>query len=58
MTKIEHIGIAVKEIAAADKIYRKLLGIDPYKQEEVESEMVLTSFFKNDNCKILNMMKI
>ncbi len=52
MTKIEHIGIAVKEIAAADKIYSKLLGVDPYKQEEVASEGVLTSFFKIGDSKI------
>lgn len=52
MTKIEHIGIAVKDIAAADKIYSELLGVHPYKQEEVASEGVLTSFFKIGDSKI------
>ncbi len=44
--KIEHIGIAVKSIETANDIYTKLLGVAPYKSEEVESEMVVTSFFK------------
>lgn len=46
MKKIEHIGIAVKDIEKGNKIYSKLLGKKPYKQEEVESENVMTSFFK------------
>ncbi len=46
MLKIEHIGIAVKDIDAAEKIYSKLLNSDPYKREEVSSEHVLTSFFQ------------
>jgi methylmalonyl-CoA/ethylmalonyl-CoA epimerase len=52
MKKIDHIGIAVKDIEVSNLLFEKLLGVAPYKQEEVESEMVLTSFFKNDNCKI------
>lgn len=43
--KIEHIGIAVSDIEAANSLYTKLLGVDPYKQEIVESEGVITSFF-------------
>lgn len=43
--KIEHIGIAVSDIEAANSLYTKLLGVDPYKQETVESEGVITSFF-------------
>ena len=45
MNKIEHIGIAVKDIAAANEIYTKLLGYAPYKTEAVASEGVQTSFF-------------
>jgi methylmalonyl-CoA/ethylmalonyl-CoA epimerase len=45
MKKIEHIGIAVKNISEANKIYETLLGIAPYKSEKVESEGVETSFF-------------
>lgn len=46
MNKIEHIGIAVKNIEVSNQIYEKLLGISPYKQEVVESEYVNTSFFQ------------
>ena len=52
MNKIEHIGIAVKDIIAANDIYTKLMGAAPYKQEEVESEKVMTSFFANGPNKI------
>lgn len=52
MNKIEHIGIAVKSIEEANNLYAKLLGEKPYKSEEVESEKVLTSFFKNGPNKI------
>ena len=50
--KIEHIGIAVKNIETANDIYTKLLGFAPYKSEEVESEMVVTSFFKTGENKV------
>lgn len=43
--KVEHIGIAVKDLEAANAIYTRLLGVAPYKQEIVESEGVQTSFF-------------
>ncbi len=52
MNKIEHIGIAVKDIESANAIYAKLLGAEPYKQELVESERVQTSFFKVGENKI------
>ena len=50
--KIEHLGIAVKDISEANKLYEKLLGVPPYKQEVVESEAVITSFFKVGESKI------
>ena len=50
--KIEHIGIAVKNIESANELYTKLLGISPYKSEVVESEMVITSFFKTGDSKV------
>ncbi len=52
MQKIEHLGIAVKNLAEANETYTKLLGVAPYKQEGVESEGVLTSFFKIGDSKI------
>ena len=50
--KIEHIGIAVTDIVAANSLYEKLLGVVPYKQETVESEGVVTSFFLTGNNKV------
>src|SRR5690606_38369341 len=44
--KVEHIGIAVKNIEEANATYRALLNAEPYKSEEVESEGVITSFFQ------------
>lgn len=43
--KLEHIGIAVKDLEASEALFTKLLGIAPYKREEVTSEGVMTSFF-------------
>lgn len=52
MHKIEHIGIAVKDLNAAEEIYHKLLGSASYKKEEVASEYVITSFFQSGPNKI------
>lgn len=52
MNKIEHIGIAVKNLAEANKIYEALLGKPPYKSEKVASEGVETSFFECGESKI------
>ena len=46
MIRIEHIGIAVKDLDAAEALYEKLLGSASYKREEVASEGVITSFFQ------------
>lgn len=45
MEKLEHIGIAVKDINNANALFSSLLGQKPYKIEEVASEGVRTSFF-------------
>ena len=50
--KIEHVGIAVKDVDAANLIYEKLLGTAPYKQETVKEQNVTTSFFKAGENKI------
>ncbi len=52
MQKIEHLGIAVKDLKKANKIYQALLGVAPYKEERVASEGVVTSFFKTGESKI------
>ncbi|MCX6296117.1 MAG: methylmalonyl-CoA epimerase [Bacteroidetes bacterium] len=45
MLKIEHLGIAVKNIEQSNELFTKLFGKSPYKLEKVESENVSTSFF-------------
>ena len=52
MRKIEHIGIAVKSLEVSNLLFEKLFGTPPYKQEEVVSEGVKTSFFLNGPNKI------
>lgn len=52
MKHIEHIGIAVKNLNDANDLYAKLFGKPSYKTEVVESENVITSFFKVGENKI------
>lgn len=52
MVNVEHIGIAVKNFSEANALYFKLLGVEPYKTEFVESEAVNTSFFRVGGTKI------
>lgn len=50
--RVEHIGIAIKEMGKANQLFESLLGIKNYKMEEVKSESVTTSFFKSGETKI------
>ena len=50
--KIEHIGIAVKDISLSNELFKKLFGQEHYKMEVVESEGVSTSFFMLGETKI------
>ena len=52
MRKIEHIGIAVHDIEASNKVFTKIFGKESYKSESVESESVVTSFFQVGESKI------
>lgn len=52
MDKIEHIGIAVKDIDKSNELFASLFGEPHYKIEEVASEGVKTSFFKSGPNKI------
>jgi methylmalonyl-CoA/ethylmalonyl-CoA epimerase len=52
MNKIEHIGIAVKDLELAKHTFTQLLGTEAYKEEIVESEGVSTAFFKVGEVKI------
>lgn len=45
LTRIEHLGIAVRDLENAERIFTDVLGVAPYKRETVESESVITSFF-------------
>ena len=50
--KIEHIGIAVNDLAESNALFERLLGKAPYKEEEVASEHVRTSFFQTGESKV------
>ena len=50
--KIEHLGIAVKDLNKSNELFKKLLGEQSYKTEAVDSESVTTSFFKVGDQKI------
>ncbi len=52
MEKLEHIGIAVKNLEESNLLFAKLLGKAHYKIEEVVSEGVRTSFFELGGVKI------
>jgi methylmalonyl-CoA/ethylmalonyl-CoA epimerase len=52
MNKIEHIGIAVKDLKESATVYERLLGVSSYKEEKVDSEQVNTRFFKTGDNKI------
>lgn len=52
MLKVEHIGIAVKNLENANSLFTKLFNKPHYKLEVVESEGVATSFFQMGDTKI------
>lgn len=52
INKIEHIGIAVKDLNHSNELFSKLFGKEFYKVEKVESENVSTSFFMLGETKI------
>ena len=52
MLKIEHIGIAVKELSASIPLFEQLLNTPCYKTEGVASEGVNTAFFRSGDTKI------
>jgi len=51
-TKIDHIGIAVRDLAKSNQLFSALLGQEPDKEEEVSREMVRVSFFQTGESKI------
>jgi methylmalonyl-CoA/ethylmalonyl-CoA epimerase len=52
MLKVEHIGIAVKNLEVSIPLFEQLLNTNCYKTETVESEAVKTAFFKQGETKI------
>ena len=52
MLRIDHIGIAVKELATSVPLFEKLLNSQCYKTELVESEQVNTAFFQTGETRI------
>ncbi len=52
MLKIEHIGIAVRELSGSITLFEKLLSSPCYKTEVVETEQVNTAFFQKGGTKI------
>lgn len=52
MLKVEHIGIAVKDLIISIPLYEKLLNSQCYKKEVVETEKVNTAFFRQGDTKI------
>lgn len=52
MIRLEHIGIAVKNLEKSNTLFAQLLGAPHYKIEEVASEWVKTSFFKVGESKV------
>ena len=52
VTNLEHLGLAVRDLAAATELYTRLLGQSPYKTEHVASEAVDTVFFQDGGSKI------
>ena len=52
MLNVEHIGIAVRSLKNSVPLFEKLLNVNCYKTETVESEKVNTAFFRNGETKI------
>jgi methylmalonyl-CoA/ethylmalonyl-CoA epimerase len=52
MLRVEHIGIAVRDMAESQKLFETLLATTCYKKEVVESEKVTTAFFQKGETKI------
>jgi methylmalonyl-CoA/ethylmalonyl-CoA epimerase len=52
MTSLDHIGIAIKSLHDALRIYRDLVGLDVYKEEFIDTEGLLTHFIDAGDTKI------
>lgn len=52
MKKIDHIGIAVKDLEKSNNLFSKLFNREPFHQEEILSQKLIASFFKLEDTKI------
>jgi methylmalonyl-CoA/ethylmalonyl-CoA epimerase len=52
MLKVEHIGIAVKDLSVSIPLFAKILNTQCYKTENVEDEKVKTAFFQKGETKV------
>lgn len=52
MNKVEHIGIAVRNLNTSIPLFTKILNTECYKTEEVTSEKVRTAFFRKGDTKV------
>ncbi|PSQ70222.1 MAG: methylmalonyl-CoA epimerase, partial [Bacteroidetes bacterium QH_1_64_81] len=52
MPRVEHIGIAVRDVDAVVKTFRELLGTEPYKAETVANQQVRTHFLDAETTKL------
>ena len=52
MKQIDHIGIAVKDMAVAEALYQNILGVEPFHRETVESQNLRITFFKTGSTKV------
>ena len=52
MKRIDHIGIAVRDLHEAEKVFTDVLGVGPFKKESVDDESVQVSFFQAGESKV------
>jgi methylmalonyl-CoA/ethylmalonyl-CoA epimerase len=52
MKNIDHVGIAVKDLEASNKLFSSLFNQEPFHIEEIESQKLMASFFKFNNTKV------
>lgn len=52
MKKIDHIGIAVKDVDASNELFSKLFNRAPFHQETLETQHLIASFFSLEDTKV------
>jgi methylmalonyl-CoA/ethylmalonyl-CoA epimerase len=52
LKNIDHIGIAVKDLEASEKLFQSFFGAEIYHRETVESQHLKVTFFKMGNTKV------